>query len=116
MENKKRESDDQASELRKLLDEVENTQEETNPEETTHQRIEAEADTDTEKESNRELNIDILNLPPRKEIHGSTKSHTRLKMSNPSKRLITVAVLLVVLFVAMFYFWGEELLDVIENM
>ncbi|SFD50911.1 hypothetical protein SAMN05216238_10213 [Lentibacillus persicus] len=114
MENKTKEADDQASELRKLLDEVENGQEVTNLEETTHQRKEAEAD--TEKKSNRDLNIDILNLPPRKEVHGSTKTHTRLKMSNPSKRFITVAVLLVVLFVVMFYFWGEELLDVVENM
>ncbi|ALX47978.1 hypothetical protein [Lentibacillus amyloliquefaciens] len=64
MENKTREQDDQASELRKLIDEVESTQDEANQEEKRPQIQHSDAGTDVKTERN----IDILNLPPVKKF------------------------------------------------
>ncbi|SFA73339.1 hypothetical protein SAMN04488072_101292 [Lentibacillus halodurans] len=104
MENKVRESNDQASELRKLLDEVEGDSE---------QEVRAGGTTpalDTEPE------VDILNLPPRKEVHNRYNKRTKLKISSASKRLLLVMIILLLLFGTTFYLWGEELLDTITSM
>ncbi|QKY71617.1 hypothetical protein Len3610_06020 [Lentibacillus sp. CBA3610] len=108
MENKTRESNDQASELRQLLDEVENSNEQELQEEDGPQKSETETDTET--------NVDILNLPPRKEVHSKYNKRTKLKISRASKRLISVIIILLLLFGTMFYLWGEELLEIIGNM
>lgn len=108
MENKTRESKDQASELRKILDEVENS---------SNQKTNAESG---QKEPNKEIpdepNIDILNLPPRKDVHSKRKKRTKLKVGSASKRLISVFIILILLFGTAFYLWGEEFLEMIGNM
>ncbi|WP_047985333.1 hypothetical protein [Ornithinibacillus californiensis] len=52
--------------------------------------------------------LTILNLPPRKDVHGQKKNRTHLKIRRPLLRLTVVTLLLVVLVVLMFF--GEELI------
>lgn len=92
---------DQADELRKLLIEVQQ-----NDDLPTEQKS-----TTTEQANHRE--IDILNLPPRKEVH-SGKKRTKLKISKPFKRLLVVMILLILLLAGAIYIWGAEWLEIIN--
>ncbi|AIF45444.1 hypothetical protein [Virgibacillus sp. SK37] len=82
-------SKDQATELRKLVTDDENSigvAEEENAE-----------DSETTK-------IDLLNLPPRKQVHTSKKS-TRVKISKALIRFIIVFLALTFLVLIAYYLW-----------
>ena len=85
------EEQDQASELRKLINKVE---------------VPDTEKTREKKENERE--IDILNLPPRKEIHHSKKSKTRIKLNSPVLRLIFVIVLMMVVIAGAIYLFVND--------
>jgi len=88
------EEQDQASELRKLINEVEVP--------------------DTEKARKKEKNereIDILNLPPRKDVHHSKKSKTRMKLNSPVLRLIFVILLMIVVIAGTIYLFVNDGLE-----
>lgn len=79
-----RKEDEQANELRSLFYELEQINEE-------------------EKSTVRdETQIDVLNLPPRKEVHGKN-SRTKLKLSKPFLRLFIVIVIILFCIVLALY-------------
>lgn len=55
----------------------------------------------------KEQEIDVLNLPPRKEVHGQQNS-TTLKVSRPLLRFLFVVVLLLIILAGAFVAWGNE--------
>ncbi|WP_100010770.1 hypothetical protein [Lentibacillus sediminis] len=59
-----------------------------------------------------EQEIDVLNLPPRKEVHGQ-KNSTSLKVSRPLLRFLFVVVLLLVILAGAFIVWGDEWLPLV---
>ncbi|PAV29522.1 hypothetical protein CIL05_11700 [Virgibacillus profundi] len=109
MENKTDQHENQATELRKLLDEVQQGEKEVQEQQIT----EAEAESEAEMEQVRD--IDILNLPPRKEVHGKMLKRTHIKISIPLLRLLFVIILLLGIGVGAYYFYGEEMIDMFSN-
>lgn len=65
--------------------------------------------------SDNEQKIDILNLPPRKEVHNKKSKHIKIKFTRPYIRLVVVVLLIAVLFSVGFYIWGTELKEVIQH-
>lgn len=100
------ERDDQAAELRKLFDEVQGAND-----------LQAEKNQDSTEEndsvpvSEPTREIDILNLPPRKEVHSNTKKRTSFKISRPLVRLSTVIIVLAIIIFVAYYLWGAELIQ-----
>ncbi|GAB3791757.1 hypothetical protein [Virgibacillus kimchii] len=83
--------EDQAEELRRLVYDVEQEGEGKD-----------EHDTDQEMETRE---IDILNLPPRKEVHGKKQGRVKLKTSTSFKRLLFVIfVMMIILFIIYFFY------------
>lgn len=106
MSEETKEYNDQADELRKLFNEVQEESEPSIPEE------------DIKKDNHEkkvERDVDILNLPPRGEVHSINKKRTRLKVSGASLRFIFVIITLLVLVGGAYYLWGQELIEVITN-
>ncbi|WP_099158390.1 hypothetical protein [Virgibacillus ndiopensis] len=106
MSNKTKELEDQASELRKLVNEVQ--QEELVESTETNDFTE---ENEIKTEETRE--VDILNLPPRKEVHSKNNTRAHVKMSKPFMRLVLVIVIILAVLFGLYYVWGEELLNVI---
>jgi hypothetical protein len=91
---------DQAEELRRLVYDVQSNQGE---------NMEVDRpDNDLETE---EREIDILNLPPRKEVHGKNQHRVKLKTSNSLKRFLLVIIILMIVLGTIYYFYGEELIQ-----
>lgn len=100
--NDNHEHDNQASELKSLFEEVQK-----NESSMQRDRKEKEVEQTTDIRE-----IDLLNLPPRKEVHGKDNKWTRLKISKPLRRLLFVTVVLLVLFGFIYYFWNEIFIDI----
>jgi hypothetical protein len=74
------------------------------------------ADDDKQNES-RELMIDeeierdtdILNLPPRSEVHNNKGQPTRIKISVPFRRLAFIILVLLAILIMAYLFLGDEL-------
>lgn len=97
--------DDQEMELRKLLDEVQQSETDIpSPENNENKEVPEE-----------KRDVDILDLPPRKEVHSHNKKRTRFKISSALVRLFTVIIILVLLLAGTFYLWGEGLRNIITN-
>lgn len=96
MEEIKKEYDDQAKELRAIINELqENTDDSStiSSREIQEEKV-PEQDVDTE--------INVLNLPPRKEVHSQKKKRARIKFSKPFIRLVIVVVLIIIFGVLFF--------------
>lgn len=82
METKKKDHHDQAEELRSILNEV------------NQQQIEGDLPRPEEDHSNFDNesfhDMSVLNLPPRKEVHGHKKKRTHFKIRKPLIRLTVV--------------------------
>ena len=87
---------DQANELRQLLNEVEQG-EQTNK-----------VDNEIIEETVSRREIDILKLPPRKEIHTQNK-RAKLKVSKPFLRLLFISLFVIAILIGAFYLWEGEL-------
>src|SRR5699024_2925939 len=59
--------------------------------------------------------IDVLNLPPRKEVHGGNNNRMIFKVGKPLGRLLLVCVLLLIIGVGSYLLWGENLEVFINN-
>ncbi|WP_174613629.1 hypothetical protein [Virgibacillus ihumii] len=94
---------DDRTELKRLLDEVQSGENNHKP----HQTNES---TDSVK---KERGIDVLNLPPRKDVHSAAKSRKRVKINHALFRLIFVIILIIIVLGGIFYLWGEEVLNLI---
>ncbi|AXI09368.1 hypothetical protein CV093_11300 [Oceanobacillus sp. 143] len=81
---------DQAEELRHLVDEIEDNKDT----EVSSTILERETD---------KREIDILNLPPRKEVH-TTIERTKLRISKPFIRIIFVIIILIAILIVSYYF------------
>ncbi|HLR01425.1 MAG TPA: hypothetical protein VK111_01610 [Virgibacillus sp.] len=95
---------DQEKELRELFSEVEKS--------AVHNH-----DTSEEKTSDitdETQKIDVLNLPPRREVHSNHSGRVKIKI-RPYIRLIIVIILMIILFAGGFYLWGEELFNMIGH-
>lgn len=91
--------EDQAQELRNLLEEVGQNGE----------------SNETSFEKSDEIEIDVLNLPPRKEVHTESKGF-KFKISKPFMRLaLTVIFVLLCLGFAL-YIWQDELVSLLQKL
>jgi len=95
--NQDKEREDQAEELRRLVYDVEHDK----GEESEHI---SEPDMETRE-------IDILNLPPRKEIHGKKQGRVKLKTSTSFKRFLFVIIILIIVLWSIYYLYGDELMQ-----
>jgi hypothetical protein len=99
--NQNKEREDQAEELRRLVYDVE------------HDREEESIHTAGEEKETRE--IDILNLPPRKEVHGKKQNPVKLKTSTSFKRLLLVAVILIIVLWSIYFLYGDNLIQIFNS-
>jgi hypothetical protein len=111
MEDIKSESNDQAKELRELLQEVNNH----NVEENKHSKDDEQNlfidDEAINQEEYEVKTMDVLNLPPRKEVHSQKKNRTQFKLSRPFIRLTIVAVLLLMV-IGLLLFYGDAVMTI----
>lgn len=105
MSDKTNEHNDQAEQLKQIFEEL--------------QKHEVKSDESSNHEQNGEEytipKIDVLNLPPRKEVH-SNHSRTRITMSKPLLRLLIVILLMISILFGAYYIWGEELINLIQSL
>lgn len=59
--------------------------------------------------------VDVLNLPPRKEVH-QKKGWTKIKFRKPFVRLLVVLVLLIIVVFGTYYYWGNDILDIFKQL
>ncbi|WP_368651978.1 hypothetical protein AB4Y30_09380 [Ornithinibacillus sp. 4-3] len=105
MDTDKNKSEDQATQLKKLVNELNNDVP------TDNQQIQIDSNA-LFRETNEDPIIDILNLPPRKEVHQENTKRARLKMmGRPLSRFIFVCVILVLILGVAYYFWNDELMN-----
>src|SRR5699024_8757538 len=50
------------------------------------------------------VELDILNLPPRREVHGKSKSRFSFSLNSPINRLIFIVFIIVIVFALLIYF------------
>ena len=89
----------QADNLMKLFQEVANH--------TPDDLEQHEVDTEQESENRTEeayVELDILNLPPRREVHGERKNRYSFTLSKPITRFVFVIILVVAVVAALLYF------------
>lgn len=55
--------------------------------------------------------IDVLNLPPRKDVHRSHKSRVKLKFSKPFRRLMFVVLILIIMIIVVLYYSDTSFLS-----
>ena len=60
--------------------------------------------------------IDVLNLPPRTEVHSKNNNRTHLKLGRPFMRLLIVVFIFIIVIIGAYYLWGEELITIINNL
>ncbi|WP_067725411.1 hypothetical protein [Oceanobacillus damuensis] len=101
MKMKSDNSNEQTDELRRIFDELERENEQKDTDHTAEP-----VDTREKRE------VDILNLPPRKEIHANPRMH--IKMSRPFFRFLFVLLLLIIIVIGVYYFLGDELFSSIK--
>ncbi len=91
------------NELRSLFEELEKGNEK--------KTIHTETNTDKNTETKRE--VDILNLPPRKEIH-SANAGMHFRVNKPLFRFLFVLFLLIIILIGAYYFWDNELFSFVN--
>ncbi|HLQ73733.1 MAG TPA: hypothetical protein VK125_05830 [Bacillota bacterium] len=99
MNDKQSFKEDQASDLKQMFDEINQ-----------NERKDETVDSSKERERNQ---IDILNLPPRKEVH-SNNTTFKITINRSLLRMVFVVIILVVLLV--FYLWEDEVLELLNNL
>ncbi|MEW9674690.1 hypothetical protein ABRT01_00620 [Lentibacillus sp. L22] len=85
-------------ELKKLVEEI------TDGKDTSTNRTSADEQMDKKQmvpSQTREM--DILNLPPRKEVHGKTNQRIRWQVSGPLVRLLLVIIIIIAVLAGLYY-------------
>lgn len=101
---------DQADQLKRILAEVEHQEANRLPGNNSHFHA------DQSDNSTPPLpKIDVLNLPPRKEIHGIDKTRIRLRLGRPFLRFLVVTLVLIIIVIGAYIYWGEELISLIKK-
>lgn len=104
------EENDQADELKRILSEID--QQEKNRLRNQVSNL-LEEEIDNPKATTQK--IDILELPPRKEVHGKYNSVTRLRIEQPFLRFLIVVLVIIIIVLGAYIYWDEELLNLIKN-
>ncbi|MBU5265389.1 hypothetical protein [Virgibacillus proomii] len=94
MNEEKHNQNDQAKELRNVVVTDDDKQNESR-----ELKSDQEIDRDT----------DILNLPPRSEVHNIKGRPTRIKLSVPFRRLAFIILVLLAILIMAYFFLGDEL-------
>ncbi|HLR08154.1 MAG TPA: hypothetical protein VK136_02685 [Bacillota bacterium] len=89
-------NNDQKADLRAILDDI--------------QEVEKEQSKTDDMDAQPQDDIDILNLPPRKEVHRQNKL-TKFKIKRPLIRFIGVVLILLIMFVLALYVTGLDVLN-----
>jgi len=105
MAEKTNEHNDQAEQLKQIFNELQQN------------AVKSEKNTNDEQYTAEHAipKIDVLNLPPRKEVH-SNQSRTRLSISRPFLRFLSVILLIIIIIFGAYYIWGEELIDLLKSL
>lgn len=98
---------DQAEHLKQLFNDVQKNEE--------TQEIPSALDT-LQITQDRDLKIDILNLPPRKDVHGKNAYRMRLKISRPFMRFLSVMITLVLIIIFIYFNWPDELKSLMKHL
>ena len=106
MEDMKSENNDQAKELRELLQEVNNHSDVKKNQSLNDQQSFAMYDETINQVAFDDNTMDILNLPPRKVVHSQKKNRTHLKLSKPLIRLVIVIIILLTV-IGLLFFYGD---------
>src|SRR5690625_2427384 len=101
----KEKSNDQTVQLKEIFDEVQQS-----GSDQTNGRNNIVNDTDPI------VKVDVLNLPPRKEVHNNHKRRTRVKIGQPFIRFFVVIILFIIAIAGAYYLWGEELINIIKEL
>lgn len=96
--------EEQTDELKELVDQVEKREDSSQTTKTSYLNEET-AEIAATKE------IDILNLPPRNEVHRNKSKHIHIKISAPLIRLLTVILIILVVLGGLYYGWETGVLD-----
>jgi hypothetical protein len=102
MNMKSRDTDKQTDELQLLVEQVEKEHEEKQV-----MSIDSIENTDIQRE------VDLLNLPPRKEKHSENR-RSHFKISKALFRFLFIVILLIVILIGVYYFFGNELISLFE--
>ncbi|MEN1969129.1 hypothetical protein WMZ97_13770 [Lentibacillus sp. N15] len=102
MTNQSTKQDDQAEELKKLVELVEDGAPNSSVmnEHTKNEEV---------IEQTRTREIDILNLPPRNEVHSQTNQRLHIKISRPFVRLLLVIIVILVVLAGLYYVWDGDM-------
>ncbi|WP_138416903.1 hypothetical protein [Aquibacillus sediminis] len=92
---------DQAYELRNMMNEINDNTEDEN--------IEVETKQDHRGDSQQDVNI--LNLPPRSQVHEDKKTKVKWKISYPLVRLLLILFILIVMLLLTYQLWGKETIE-----
>jgi hypothetical protein len=94
-----KETEDQADELRRIFVELENSVEPMEPN--------AREETEDHYKGDE---MDLLNLPPRKEVHDQNLKRPKLKMSMSLFRLTIVVIFLFCILAGVYFIWQDEIM------
>lgn len=89
--------ENQAEKLQQLFAEVVNQSEENKVNE-------------TEDSTEDFIKVDVLNLPPRSEVHKTPKRKLYIHLGSPFMRLLSVLVILVIIIGLIYFIAGEQIL------
>jgi|SRR5699024_1941116 len=98
MGNQTEQYNDQAEQLKNLVNELEQRENQNGNSEQADIR------------SNEFQRIDVLNLPPRKTIHGHKKKGFKINIRRPFMRFLVVSLITIILCVMIIYLWQNNLL------
>ncbi|MEI3604711.1 hypothetical protein SPD48_03315 [Pseudogracilibacillus sp. SE30717A] len=77
--------------------------------EVTNQPIDQQESKD-EETSNDYIEVDVLNLPPRSEVHTKPKQKVNVSFNSPLMRLFSVLILLIIIVTLIYFVAGEKLI------
>lgn len=93
------EQNDQAYELRTLMEQIDQTA-----------QIEDEASNRDYR--NNEEHVSVLDLPPRSQVHDNKKTRFKWKISFPLVRLLFVVFIIIIILVLTYQIWGKDLIKI----
>jgi len=68
-----------------------------------------------ENEDDELIEVDVLQLPPRSEVHKSNKSNVHLSFHAPIWRLVLVIIFIIAVAWLLYGFYGEEMIHFFAN-
>lgn len=60
--------------------------------------------------------IDVLNLPPRSEVHSQSKTRLSVSLKKPTARFILVLLFLIVIMAVIYFFYEDEIMTFINDL